>query len=96
MMTQSPHRPSTHPSPGAQSSAGAELISVYGEVGNDEVLIFIKDRGSGFDPTAVDPSRHGVRESIVGRMDRGGGSAEIISSPGAGTEIRLRLPIEES
>ncbi len=80
----------------AQTHSGAELISVYGEVGDDEVLVFVKDRGLGFDPEAVDPSRHGVRESIVGRMDRSGGSAEIISSPGAGTEIRLRLPIEES
>ena len=80
----------------AQTHSGAELISVYGEVGGKEVLVFVKDRGLGFDPAAVDPSRHGVRESIVGRMDRSGGSAEIISSPGAGTEIRLRLPIEES
>ncbi|MDJ0496933.1 MAG: ATP-binding protein [Acidimicrobiia bacterium] len=80
----------------AQTHSGAELISVYGEVGEDEVLVFVKDRGQGFDPEAVDPSRHGVRESIVGRMDRSGGSAEIISSPGAGTEIRLRLPIEQS
>lgn len=80
----------------AQAHSGAELISVYGEVDDDEVLVFVKDRGLGFDTTAVDPSRHGVRESIVGRMDRSGGSAEIISSPGAGTEIRLRLPIEEA
>jgi signal transduction histidine kinase len=80
----------------ALAHSGAELISVYGEAGEDEVLIFVKDRGSGFDPAAVDPSRHGVRESIVGRMDRSGGSAEIISSPGTGTEIRLRLPIGES
>jgi signal transduction histidine kinase len=80
----------------AQTHSGAELVSVYGEAGNDEVAVFVKDRGVGFDPTTVDPSRHGVRESIVGRMDRSGGSAEIVSSPGTGTEVRLRLPIEAS
>lgn len=80
----------------AQAHSGAELISVYGEAGADEVLVFVKDRGSGFDPATIDPSRHGVSESIVGRMDRSGGSTEIISAPGAGTEIRLRLPIGES
>jgi signal transduction histidine kinase len=80
----------------AQTHSGAELVSVYGEAGEDEVAVYVKDRGVGFDPTTVDPSRHGVSESIVGRMDRSGGSAEIVSSPGTGTEVRLRLPIEGS
>jgi signal transduction histidine kinase len=80
----------------AQTHSGAEFVSVYGEAANDEVLVFVKDRGIGFDPATVDASRHGVSESIVGRMDRSGGSAEIISSPGIGTEVRLRLPIEAS
>jgi signal transduction histidine kinase len=47
----------------------------------------------GFDPQAVDPSRHGVRGSIIGRMERHGGRAEIISTPGEGTEVRLSLPL---
>lgn len=80
----------------AQTHAGVDLVSVYGEAAVNEVLVFVKDRGSGFDPDAIDASRHGLRESIVGRMERHGGSAEIISSPGAGTEVRLRLPVEAS
>ncbi len=80
----------------AQIHAGVDLVSVYGEAAVNEVLVFVKDRGSGFDPDAIDASRHGLRESIVGRMERHGGSAEIISSPGAGTEVRLRLPVEAS
>lgn len=75
---------------------GAERISVYGEASGNEVQVFVKDRGVGFDPAAVDPSRLGIRESIVGRMERHGGSAEIISAPGRGTEVRLRLPVERS
>jgi len=76
----------------ASKHAGVDAVSVYGEVADGEVLIFIKDRGVGFDPAAVPESRQGIRESIISRMDRHGGSAEIVSEPGAGTEVRLRLP----
>ena len=78
----------------AQSHAGVDVVSVYGEANDDEVLVFVKDRGVGFDPTTINPSRHGVRESIVGRMERHGGSVELVSAPGAGTEVRLRLPLD--
>jgi len=40
----------------------------------------------------VEESRHGVRGSIIGRMKRHGGKAEIRSTPGEGTEVRLMLP----
>jgi signal transduction histidine kinase len=80
----------------ARTHAGVEVVSVYGEVTKDEVLVFVKDRGAGFDPDLVSGSRHGIGESIVGRMHRHGGSAEIISAPGSGTEVRLRLPLDES
>ena len=80
----------------ARNHAAVEQISVYGEVNDIAVLVFVKDRGRGFDPAAVPSSRHGINESIVGRMARHGGSAEIISQPGAGTEVRLSLPRSES
>ncbi len=53
--------------------------------------VFVRDRGPGFDPAAVPPDRRGVRESIVGRMERHGGRARITSHPGAGTEVELVL-----
>lgn len=77
----------------ASKHAHVDIVSVYGEANDDEVLVFVKDRGTGFDPTAVPDSRHGIRESIIGRMERHGGSAEIISAAGSGTEVRLRLPL---
>ncbi|MDJ0664780.1 MAG: hypothetical protein QNJ75_09480 [Acidimicrobiia bacterium] len=80
----------------ASTHSEAEIISVYGEVAEREVLVFVKDRGVGFDVAAVPESRQGVRESIVHRMERHGGSAEVISQPGKGTEVRLRLPIGEA
>jgi signal transduction histidine kinase len=64
-------------------------ISVYAELADDRVEVFVKDRGPGFDLDAVAPDRMGVRESIRGRMQRHGGQAEIRTAPGEGTEVRL-------
>jgi signal transduction histidine kinase/phage shock protein PspC (stress-responsive transcriptional regulator) len=73
--------------------AGAP-VSVYVEVGPDGVEAFVRDRGTGFDPSAVPPDRLGVRESIIGRMERHAGSAVVLSDDD-GTEVRLRLPRAE-
>jgi len=54
----------------------------------------VRDRGAGFDPAAVPPDRLGVRESIIGRMERHGGSAKV-RSDADGTEVRLRLPLDD-
>lgn len=72
---------------------GGTTVSVYVEAGTQGVDVFIKDRGPGFDIAAVPADRLGVRESVVGRMQRNGGTAEIISSAD-GTEVRLHLPSE--
>ena len=66
-------------------------VSVYAEATDDAVEVFVRDRGPGFDPDAVPADRRGVRESIVGRMERHGGSALIHSVPGEGTEVELRM-----
>jgi signal transduction histidine kinase len=75
----------------AAKYAGDEALSVYAEVVGDDVSIFVRDRGQGFDLTAVPEDRMGVRESIVGRMERNGGKAEIRTAPGEGTEVRLEM-----
>jgi signal transduction histidine kinase len=77
----------------AARHARVSTVSVYAEVEPDQISVFVRDRGVGFDPAGVDPGRHGVRGSIVGRMQRHGGRAEIISAPGEGTEVRLQLPL---
>ena len=71
---------------------GGAAVSVYLEVTDGAAEVFVKDRGPGFDPDAVPADRLGVRESIVGRMNRHGGTAAINSSQD-GTEVRLRLPL---
>lgn len=77
----------------AARHAQVPTVSLYAEVEPDQVNVFVRDRGVGFDPGAVDAARHGVRGSIIGRMERHGGRAEIISTPGEGTEVRLALPL---
>ncbi|HYO86574.1 MAG TPA: PspC domain-containing protein [Dermatophilaceae bacterium] len=67
-------------------------ISAYVEVGPERVEAFVRDHGAGFDPGQVPADRLGVRESILGRMVRHGGTAEIRSLD-AGTEVRLCLPV---
>jgi signal transduction histidine kinase len=75
----------------AAKHAGTGRVDVYAEVTPAAVDVFVRDRGRGFDTEAVPADRYGVRHSIVDRMQRHGGSAEIRSAPGEGTEVRLRL-----
>ena len=76
----------------AAKFAGVEEIDVYAEVTDDAISVFVRDRGSGFDRAAVPADRRGLVESIEGRMERAGGRATVVSSPGNGTEVELRLP----
>lgn len=74
--------------------AGVDEVSVYVDVGPSEVTAYVRDRGSGFDRDAVPADRRGLAESIEARMTRHGGTAAVRSTPGEGTEIELRLPLE--
>jgi signal transduction histidine kinase/phage shock protein PspC (stress-responsive transcriptional regulator) len=66
-------------------------VQVYAESRPDAVEVFVKDRGPGFDLATIPPDRLGIRESVIGRMERAGGTAKIITGDG-GTEVRLHLP----
>jgi len=70
---------------------GAPPVSVYVEVRARGVEAYIKDAGEGFDPAAIAGDRHGVRDSILGRMRRAGGEATI-RRLARGTEIALSVP----
>jgi signal transduction histidine kinase len=79
----------------AARHAKVNTVSLYAEVEPDDISLFVRDRGVGFDMTTVEQDRHGVRGSIIGRMARHGGRAEIRSEPGDGTEVRLTMPTPE-
>lgn len=75
----------------AARHAGGE-VSVYIEGGAASVDVFVRDRGPGFDPALVPADRLGVRESIIGRMRRAGGTATVRAGVGGhGTEVHLHF-----
>jgi signal transduction histidine kinase len=76
----------------AAKHSKSTAISLYAEVEPDAVHVFVKDRGVGFDPADIADDRQGLRGSITARMQRHGGTVEIISKPGEGTEVRLGMP----
>ena len=78
----------------AAKFAGVDEVSVYVEAGEEGASVFVRDRGAGFEPRTVPSDRHGLRDSIELRMARHGGSATITSTPGAGTEVELRMARE--
>ncbi|MFF2493782.1 PspC domain-containing protein [Agromyces sp. NPDC058064] len=78
----------------AARHAGGE-VSVYVESSREAVEVFVRDRGPGFSLAEVPGDRLGVRESIIGRMRRAGGSGSVApGAGGVGTEVRLRFPAE--
>jgi signal transduction histidine kinase len=76
----------------AAKHAGVEEVSVFVEASPERVALYVRDRGGGFDPDSVPADRRGIAHSIRERMERVGGSARIVSSPGEGTEVELDLP----
>jgi signal transduction histidine kinase len=78
----------------AAKFGGGEPVSVFAEVAQDGIRVFVRDRGPGFDPAGAPPARRGVRESIIGRMSRAGGRATVRSSPAGGTEVEITVSRE--
>jgi signal transduction histidine kinase/phage shock protein PspC (stress-responsive transcriptional regulator) len=66
-------------------------VQVFAEVEGRTVFLSVRDRGPGFDLDAVPGDRMGVRESIIGRMQRNGGTARLRSVPDGGTEVELEM-----
>ena len=79
----------------AKFAADGGPIRLYAEIEDARVKAFVDDRGEGFDPDRVPPDRRGLRESIIGRIERQGGHAEVRSGPGRGTEVELTLARSE-
>ncbi len=76
----------------AAKHSGAERISLYFEAAEDRLEVYVTDQGRGFDTDDAGSGR-GLADSIVGRMERAGGSATIDSVPGEGTEVILQLEV---
>jgi signal transduction histidine kinase len=75
----------------AAKHAQVTAVSLYAEVDDGVAAVFVRDRGIGFDLSVIPDDRHGLKGSIIGRLERQRGSATIRTSPGDGTEIELRM-----
>jgi signal transduction histidine kinase len=72
--------------------AGVTEAWLAAAVDAGEVSVTIVDEGVGFDPDAVPHDRLGLSESVVGRLERYGGTVRVWSSPGAGTSVHVTIP----
>jgi signal transduction histidine kinase len=75
----------------AKFAADGGPVRLYAEIENGGARVYVDDRGPGFNPGKLPADRRGVRESIIGRMQRHGGRAEIHSRRGRGTEVELEI-----
>lgn len=73
----------------AAKYAANDPISLFLEVDGRHRAAYVRDRGPGFDLDAIPSDRHGVRDSIIARMERHGGDATIRTAPGGGCEVQL-------
>lgn len=69
--------------------SGAGAVSVYAEMTDADVTVHVRDRGRGFSMSEIPADRMGVRESILGRIERYGGRASVTSERGEGTRVEL-------
>lgn len=72
--------------------ARATQVDVELKATGESAFLRIRDDGLGFDPVAA---RAGGRLGLDGMAERArlvGGELDLRSSPGAGTEVTLRLP----
>jgi signal transduction histidine kinase len=76
----------------AARHSGTDEVSVFAEASDGDVVVYVRDRGAGFDPAAVPADRRGLAQSIRGRLERAGGTATVTAAPGEGAEIELRVP----
>ena len=84
--------------------AQASAITIYAEPDADMCVLSVRDDGVGFDAdtilksTVEDKAKngHGLKSSVVGRIEEIGGTVTIRSAPNLGTEVEMRVPLQIS
>ncbi len=77
----------------AAKHAGVDHVSLYVEIEDARAVVYVRDRGKGFDPGTVAEDRLGLRRSVTERMARHGGTSSVHSAPGEGTEVELEVSL---
>ena len=76
----------------AAKHSGETNIDLFAETEPEQVSVFVRDRGTGFDESEVPEDRRGLAKSIRGRIERRGGTVQVRSTVGKGTEVRIFMP----
>ncbi|HWD91330.1 MAG TPA: two-component regulator propeller domain-containing protein [Verrucomicrobiae bacterium] len=76
--------------------SGATEVSVFLTTDATGFTLIVRDNGKGFDPSTVRsrPGGGNGLKNMTQRLEKIGGRCEILSSPGAGTEIKFPVAIE--
>jgi len=74
----------------AARHSGVKSIDLFAEIRKGRLQVNVRDRGTGFDPSAAGT---GINGSILQRIEAVGGTAEVKSSLGRGTEVQIVLPL---
>ncbi|MFT0847612.1 PspC domain-containing protein [Actinomycetaceae bacterium L2_0104] len=69
---------------------GKPPVSVYAEISDGSIDVFVRDHGDGFEVDEIPEDRHGVRDSIIERIERHGGTA-VFRRRDPGTEVHLNM-----
>jgi len=77
----------------AAKHSDADRMSLYLEVDDEAVQVYVTDQGKGFDPDTVPSDRKGISQSIRARMEKAGGEVVLDSAAGEGTEVMLKLAL---
>lgn len=74
----------------AARHSGAKTIDLFAEIRDRRLQINVRDRGAGFDPALAG---NGIKESIRERVTSVGGTVQIKTARGSGTEVQITLPL---
>jgi signal transduction histidine kinase len=73
--------------------AGASTVHVRLATPDGSAILEVTDDGRGFDDTADAPAGHVGLKALAGLVADAGGSLAVRSTPGAGTSVRMELPL---
>ena len=82
----------------AHRHGGAHQVQVHFELQDSRARIVVADDGCGFEPGRIPytPGDHFGLAFMHDRMRQIGGSLEVISQPGAGTQVILTAPVHKT
>ncbi len=80
----------------AAKHSGAPRLSLYFEADEEKMSVYVTDQGKGFRLEEIERDRKGIAQSIRARVERAGGTVDIASASGEGTEVILTMPVSRA